>query len=151
VSVPSYGVSALRWGGVAVAALALWRFPRDSAYGQAWLSPVMALATGLVIVGVTTRIADERGPSLAGRLLSLRPMALVGRLSYSLYLYNVLALLLFEFGEQQGWIHLAHNLRPAVAALMALALAAASYQWVERPFLRRKDRPRGYQLVTVGE
>jgi peptidoglycan/LPS O-acetylase OafA/YrhL len=75
-------------------------------------------------------------------------MALLGKLSYSLYLYNVLALLLFEFGEQAGWIHVAHPYRPVVAALMAFGLAFASYRWVEQPFLRRRDRAPAVATVS---
>ena len=43
-----------------------------SRYGQAWLSPVMAAATGLVIVAVTAP-EHERRSSVAGAVLSLRP------------------------------------------------------------------------------
>jgi peptidoglycan/LPS O-acetylase OafA/YrhL len=147
----AWGVSLARWGGLALAIAVLWRFPRDDAYSQAWFSPVMALATALVIVAVTAPIPSAAQPrfSLATAVLSLRPMALVGKMSYSLYLYNVLALLLFEFGEQQGWIRVAHGLRPVVAALLALALAYASYRWVEQPFLRRRDRARAHGLVPA--
>jgi peptidoglycan/LPS O-acetylase OafA/YrhL len=133
-----WAVAMSRWGGLALATVLLWRFPRDDAYAQAFLSPVMAVATALVIVAVTT--PTQRRSSLAGALLSLRPMALVGKLSYSLYLYNVLALLLFDCAEQQGWIRVQHPYRPVVAALLALALATVSYRCVEQPFLRRRDR-----------
>jgi peptidoglycan/LPS O-acetylase OafA/YrhL len=144
-ALPSWAVSLCRWGGLSLATVVLWRFPRGNPYSQAWLSPVMALATALVIVAVTT--PHKRRSSLAAAVLSLRPMAVVGKLSYSLYLYNVLALLLFEFAEQQGWIRLQHAYRPIVAASMALALAFASYRWIEQPFLRRRDRR--MQVATV--
>ncbi len=149
-NLPPWSVAFFRWGGLGLATLVLWRFPRTSAYSQAWLSPVMAVATAMVIVAVTT--PSRRRWSVATALLSLRPMAFVGKLSYSLYLYNVLALLLFEFGERQGWIRVQQPYRPVVAALMALALAFASYRWIEQPFLRRRDRPaRPRPAVTVSE
>jgi peptidoglycan/LPS O-acetylase OafA/YrhL len=59
----------------------------------------------------------------------------------------VLALLLYEFAEQQGWIRVQHAYRPVVAALLALILATASYRWVERPFLHRRDR--SMRVATV--
>ncbi len=136
-SLPSWAVALSRWGGLGLATLVLWRFPRDNAYGQAWLSPVMAVATALVIVAVTT---PSRRRSLASSVLKLRPVAFVGKLSYSLYLYNVLALLLFEHAERLGWIRVEAAYRPVAAALMALALAFGSYRWIEQPFLRRRDR-----------
>jgi peptidoglycan/LPS O-acetylase OafA/YrhL len=150
VKVAPWMLAGARWGGLALATIVLWGFPRDSAYSQAWLSPVMAVATALVIAAVTTPApTPRRRSSLAGAVLSFRPMALVGKLSYSLYLYNVLALLLLEFGEQQGWIRVAHAWRPVVAAMLALALAYASYRWVEQPFLRRRDRARSYGAVAT--
>jgi peptidoglycan/LPS O-acetylase OafA/YrhL len=68
-----------------------------------------------------------------GRLLNWRPVRAVGVLSYSLYLYQQLFLI-------QG--------RPVTSALvtfpwnvaMALLCAAVSYRFVERPFLRLKER-----------
>jgi peptidoglycan/LPS O-acetylase OafA/YrhL len=140
-----------RWGGIALAVVVLVRFPRNDAYSQARLSPVMAIATALVIVAVTTPTIAPRRTPLSARALSLRPMAFLGTLSYSLYLYNVLALLLFEFAEQQGWIRVAHGLRPVVAGLMALALALLSYRWVERPFLRRRDRARSPARMVIAQ
>ena len=142
---PGWTATICRWGGLGLATLVLWRFPRDDAYAQAWLSPVMAAATALVIVAVTA--PNRRRSSLAAAVLSIRPMALVGKLSYSLYLYNVLALLLYESAENQGWIRVQHDYRPVVAALLALVLAIASYCWVERPFLRRRDRT--HRVATV--
>jgi peptidoglycan/LPS O-acetylase OafA/YrhL len=140
-----------RWGGVGLAAAVLAVFRSSDPYSQAWFSPVMAVATALVIVAMTAQVSARRRVPLAAKLLSLRPLAFLGTLSYSLYLYNVLALLLFEFAEQQGWIEVGHALRPVVAALMALALAAGSYRWVEKPFLRRRERARGPGLVAAAQ
>jgi peptidoglycan/LPS O-acetylase OafA/YrhL len=131
-----------RWSGLTLGVAVLWLYPRDSGYSQARLSPVMAIATALVIVSVTAPLVKGHRSPLASRVLSLRPMTFIGALSYSLYLYNVLGLLFFEFAEQQGWIRVAHGLRPVVAAVIALGLAYVSYRWVEQPFLRRRDRSR---------
>ncbi|HEX4433151.1 MAG TPA: acyltransferase [Frankiaceae bacterium] len=142
-----WGTALARWGGLLLGVAVLWQYPRGSGYSQARLSPVMAAATALVILAVTS---PGRSRSLTSTILSLRPVAFVGRLSYSLYLYNVLGLLLFEFGEQQGWIRVAHGLRPVVAALMALAMAYLSYRWVEQPFLRRRERVRPKAVASSG-
>ena len=61
-STASWRVPLARWGGLALAAVVLWRFPRDDAYSQAWLSPVMAIATALVIVAVTTSTLPAARP-----------------------------------------------------------------------------------------
>ncbi|HEX4015564.1 MAG TPA: acyltransferase [Frankiaceae bacterium] len=140
-----------RWAGLGLGFAVLWLYPRDSGYSQARLSPVMAIATALVIVAVTAPSAQRQRRSLATALLRLRPVRFIGTLSYSLYLYNVLGLLLFESAEQQGWIRVAHSWRPVIAASMALGLAFISYRWVEHPFLRRRDRTRPYGLVAAAQ
>ncbi len=145
----SWGVAFSRWGGLALGVAVLWLYPRGSGYSQARLSPVMAIATGLVIIAITAPRPERARQPLASKVLSLRPVTFIGTLSYSLYLYNVLGLLLFEFAEQQGWIRVAHGLRPVIAALMALGLAFVSYRWVEQPFLRRRDRRRPPALVAA--
>ncbi len=152
-----WGPALARWGGVTLGVGVLWLYPRGNGYSQARLSPVMAIATALVIVAVTVPTvstgptAQRRRRSLASTMLSLRPVRFIGTLSYSLYLYNVLGLLLFGFAEHEGWIRITLGLRPVIAALMAFALAFVSYRWVEQPFLRRRDRTRPYGLVASAQ
>src|SRR5262249_58389967 len=67
----------------------------------------------------------------AGRLLNARPMAGLGVLSYSLYLW------------QQPFLDAGSNLamcRWPASLPLALACAVASHLLIERPFLRLKDR-----------
>lgn len=79
------------------------------------------------------------GDSLVRRILALRPMVLVGLISYSLYLWHwpllVYARYLNDTDELPGG---------AGYLMLALALLAgwASYRWVETPF----RRPRSGQL-----
>jgi peptidoglycan/LPS O-acetylase OafA/YrhL len=57
----------------------------------------------------------------------------VARLSYAIYLYHILA---FDFGLHIPIPHTERFLRiPSI-----LAIAAASYFWIEKPFLRIRDR-----------
>lgn len=77
-------------------------------------------------------------------LLVNRGLAIVGKLSYSLYLVHVPVLfyLIYPMRESMGaaayhasgWLYLV----PMVALALSLALSLASYQWLEKPFLRRK-------------
>jgi peptidoglycan/LPS O-acetylase OafA/YrhL len=92
-----------------------------------WVLP-FGLASGLVLWAVVT----ERAPALE-RLLAVRPLVALGRISYSLYLWHLLVL---WTGERQLGIP------PAIGLALAIAVAAASYRFVERPFLRRKRRER---------
>jgi peptidoglycan/LPS O-acetylase OafA/YrhL len=63
-----------------------------------------------------------------------------GQLSYGLYMYHYVVLLLsddlaqrFGLGGRPFW-------RQALTAATIVALAALSWRYVERPFLRLKDR-----------
>jgi peptidoglycan/LPS O-acetylase OafA/YrhL len=129
-----------RWSGVAIGVGVLWHFPSGDAYGQARMSPLMAIGTALLIVGLSADAGRSNHDSLAGTVLGLRPLAFVGRLSYNLYLYNVLAILLIEVAEQKGFFEPAPDFGRLAAVTVAITLALVSYACVEQPFLRFRDR-----------
>lgn len=68
-------------------------------------------------------------------ILNVRAMVWVGKISYSLYLWQQL----FVFGEQA---------KPWYFVLVAVGLASASYYLVEQPMLRLRER-RAAKLETV--
>lgn len=76
-----------------------------------------------------------------GAALSSRPLVYLGRISYGLYVFHQVGLLvagrLFPgFGASaRDWA--GHF---AVGLVVTLVLAAASYRWIEQPFLRLKQR-----------
>jgi peptidoglycan/LPS O-acetylase OafA/YrhL len=65
-----------------------------------------------------------------GKILEFKPLAFIGVLSYSLYLWQQPLL------DYRDGVH--HTIAVSLAATFALALA--SYYFVEKPFLRLKDR-----------
>ena len=73
-----------------------------------------------------------------GRLLNLKPIAFVGVLSYSLYLWQQL----FLNRNSSAWI----NAFPQNLAL-AVAAALGSYFLLEKPFLKLRTRLRGRQTA----
>jgi peptidoglycan/LPS O-acetylase OafA/YrhL len=92
-----------------------------------WVLP-FALATGLVLWAVVTGRATA-----VERVLSVRPLVALGKISYSLYLWHPLVI----------WAGLRLlGIPPAVGVALAVPVAAASYLFVERPFLRHKRRER---------
>jgi peptidoglycan/LPS O-acetylase OafA/YrhL len=90
---------------------------------------------GLFVIAVSAAVfvyaaIDDR-PVLPLRFLSWRPVTYVGEISYALYIWHFPVLYLWPT-----------NRLPVLARVaVSLACAVASYQLIERPFLRRKPRP----------
>ena len=99
---------------------------------SAWI-----LAVGLCSAWLILRTLDGR--SLVSRLLSVRPLVFLGRISYALYLWHIPIYVTFGVSTSPELLDV-----PALA--LSLACAIASYYFVERPFLRKKRRARP-QLV----
>jgi peptidoglycan/LPS O-acetylase OafA/YrhL len=77
--------------------------------------------------------------SLLARLLAARPLTFMGRISYSLYLWN--AALIFWLGGDAGGNRHAYSYASATAAVvLALAISWLSYRFVEQPFRRIHGR-----------
>lgn len=102
-------------------------------------SPVMNICIALLIES-STRHAD----SLAGRFLNWKPMAFLGVLSYSLYLWQQP----FLDRHSAAWVTaFPQNL------ILAFAVAALSYYLIERAFLglrRRLERTTSLPLRSEG-
>jgi peptidoglycan/LPS O-acetylase OafA/YrhL len=101
-----------------------------------------AVPATLAAVGLTGLLlaTDDRSP--AARLLTLRPVIYVGRISYSLYLWHwpIIAL---------GPIVLATTWRSSLVYVVATAIAAViSFHWVEKP-LRYKTWTT-YRIRDIG-
>ena len=94
-----------------------------------------------VLGAVLLIAAGER--SAVGRVLSWRPVVLVGLMSYSLYLWHYPVLVFYRAYRLQ---EPSTVVRWALVAL-SLLLAALSWRFVERPF--RRARPTFRRLATV--
>jgi peptidoglycan/LPS O-acetylase OafA/YrhL len=94
------------------------------------LSPLIAsVATAAIIVAASPG-------SATAQLLAWGPAVYVGRISYGLYLYSFP---IFLLGER--WkVHAPFHLYGVGLIALIIIVAAASYEFVERPFLRLKDR-----------
>ncbi len=121
------------WLGVGMILLASLLFtPQTPFPGYAAALPV--LGSALLLLGGIGRL-EPWGPQ---GLLSVKPMRLVGDWSYSLYLWHWPLIIIAEdrYGPVSGW-------RGAAILVVATALSAATYAWVETPFrtMRLFTRP----------
>ncbi len=88
-----------------------------------WRDTAAATGFALVLLGVT---AARTAP----RLLTSRPMAWIGELSYGVYLWHVPLLLALR---AHGLLPLSTLAGLAVVLPVTLVVAAASWRWIERP------------------
>ena len=116
-----------------VAALALavawWRL--DGSSGLAYqLLPLIGVAGALVVASV----ADRRHPGPVGRILNVPGLPALGRISYGVYLYHwpIFLVLDHERTGLDGWV------LTAVRVAATVAVAAASYHYVEEPIRTRR-------------
>jgi peptidoglycan/LPS O-acetylase OafA/YrhL len=130
---------ASRWLAPAGLAVVLWAavtWPAASGPAYSGWLPVFALASAALIVGLHV-------DSPLRRLLSVRPLVLIGVISYGMYLFHwpVYAVLDRERTGLDGAVLF------AVRVAVTIGVAAASFVLLERPI--RRARPRGWRPVAA--
>jgi peptidoglycan/LPS O-acetylase OafA/YrhL len=147
--------------GILIAVVLKGEIPSLSRLSRAamMLAGITALALGSLYFGIkndpltTTRIVLGY-PSVAvgGVLLLLsvlrtrtsggnRVLTYLGRISYGLYVFHVLGLLISDHTVPDQTASLwRYSLRVGVALAATIAMAAVSYRWLETPFLSLKQR-----------
>jgi len=102
-------------------------------------TPLLVM-TSLAAIGAALVIASsEREASMVGRLLSLRPLVLVGLISYSLYLWHW-PLIVFQRTDGVLLADAAGLTGKLALVVVALCIAWLSWRFIELPF-RSKARP----------
>jgi peptidoglycan/LPS O-acetylase OafA/YrhL len=92
--------------------------------------PTVALGGVLLLLAV---LREDASP--------LKPLVYLGRISYGLYVFHVLGLLISDYVvPNQTATLVRYGLRVFVALGFTVAMAAISYRWLETPFLRLKQR-----------
>jgi peptidoglycan/LPS O-acetylase OafA/YrhL len=135
--------------GVALAAggLALVVFAGTPLLGTGsayWHGVAAALGTGALILGL-----ELRTTSAPARLLSWRPARLLGRWSYSAYLWHWPVVIV---GDEVGALPDAWAPRTLIVALVTVSLSAATFSLIERPTQRISLRtfPRQRLIAVTG-
>jgi peptidoglycan/LPS O-acetylase OafA/YrhL len=138
----------LRWGVPAAAVVLGWEFLRGATtFRSTYTVGMLAVELATVVL-----IAAALQGGITARLLALPPMAHIGRISYSLYLWDVLTR---DIVAQ--WLHADPWHLPAVGVVASLALltfaAEVSWFYVEgraRPARPAPQVPRHQGLVVTG-
>jgi peptidoglycan/LPS O-acetylase OafA/YrhL len=87
----------------------------------------------MVTAAVAAFIIMALGSGKISRILLLKPLHYLGKISYSFYLYHAICLI--------ALLHLFSSTLPfmliiGMVVLTSFAMAALSYHWVEIPFIR---------------
>ncbi len=70
-----------------------------------------------------------------------KALVYLGRISYGLYVFHILGLLISDYVVPNQTANLArYGLRVVVAFALTVTMAAISYRWLETPFLKLKQR-----------
>jgi peptidoglycan/LPS O-acetylase OafA/YrhL len=94
--------------------------------------PAVAVGCMALILGVLNLKITSRRRSIAGVLVYL------GRISYGLYVFHFMVIMVFQVSSTPDPV--GRVARIAAALLATIATAAASYHFLEKPFLRLKER-----------
>jgi peptidoglycan/LPS O-acetylase OafA/YrhL len=127
------------WRAVAGGALLAGSFALVGPLGRHGFRPTVQ---GVGLLGVVPWLVWQDSP--VRRVLSMTPALLLGRLSYSLYLWHWGALGVADYlrpGGGAGWL--------LVAVPLSAGLACASYLGIERPMLRLRRRFGSHAPLTL--
>ena len=123
------------WLSAATAVLLLASVPAGRAWGTRYQQTVGFALQPVIVAALIVQVIALRDTALWG-WLNVKWVAYLGTISYSVYLYQqiVPGPVMRALDHQPAFFQL------AVSCVVILALATASYQLVERPFLRLKRR-----------
>ncbi|WP_374012384.1 acyltransferase family protein [Pseudoxanthomonas koreensis] len=96
-----------------------------------WQAAVPVIATALLLH------TGAHGTSLVQRLLSWRPLVLVGLISYSLYLWHWPLAVFARYRNAMEPLTLQQGIALLIVALL---ISTASYRWIETPLRRRRSK-----------
>jgi peptidoglycan/LPS O-acetylase OafA/YrhL len=93
--------------------------------------PVVALGAAAMLIGVLS----------SAKVLSKSVLVYLGKISYGLYVYHVLGLMVSDYAVPHADAALSrYLLRDAIALTLTVTFAATSFRWLETPFLGVKQR-----------
>ncbi len=98
--------------------------------------PAVAIGAAALLLGVLSE-SQAKTPVSAIK----NALVYLGKISYGLYVYHVLGLMISDFTVPRADANLPrYLLRVFIAFSLTVAIAAASFRWLETPFLALKQR-----------
>ena len=122
----------LALGAALVASIGLWP-PMDQN------SPYHVLGYTITAAGCCLVVLASQGDRLSRPLLASLPFRYLGKISYGLYVYHLVAIALVLKGAARAGVDNPLLILAAIAAA-TIAMSALSYAILEKPFLRLKAR-----------
>ncbi|MDJ0663488.1 MAG: acyltransferase [Acidimicrobiia bacterium] len=104
---------------------------KSTSFYMTWLL-IAVVGSGLVI----GHLALSRSPTWINRVMTLSPLLYLGKISYGLYLWHYTVYFVVKKNVT------VYPYKPLLQISLSLIVAALSYRYIERPFLRWKDRLR---------
>jgi peptidoglycan/LPS O-acetylase OafA/YrhL len=95
---------------------------------------LIALLAGVIVLSAAI------GTWIGGRVISIRPLRVLGMISYGLYSWHALIFRVFARHVHSG----PQSFRILLALAVTAVFVTASWFFVEKPFLRLKDRKYGH-------
>ncbi len=96
-----------------------------------WGATAFALSAAVVVL---VSVVDEHSP--LSRVLSLSPLVAIGRVSYGIYLWHYPAILVVQSEMERS----SATVQRATALVLTTVATVASWRFVERPAIARKQR-----------
>ena len=118
------------WVALAFMTVCIFRLEGDHQFLYNGGFTLIAVAVAIMLLAILET------PWLPARALNTRPLRAIGRVSYGLYLWHVLAFSIVVDHTRTAPV----AVRILLALAITAAVTAASWYLVERPFLRLKDR-----------
>lgn len=113
--------------------------------GNYWQIKADPLATTRILIGYPAvafgGTAFLLGVLSSGTMLQKSALVYLGRISYGLYVYHVAGLMISDYLVPNAEASMSrYLLRISTALVLTISLSAASFRWIETPFLNLKQR-----------
>jgi peptidoglycan/LPS O-acetylase OafA/YrhL len=116
-------------------------YNKDTGFGETWHRYLLSYFIGVLIFVFFTAVLP-----INNRLCNY-----LGRISYSIYLFHSVIILLMQRFIDPLSLDIPGNLYIAIVLIATVALSAITYELIEKPFLNIASKLRGKMNSTLAE